>query len=205
MHKETISSEGAPRPAGIYSQGILSGKILFVSGQLPLDPATGRVVGSTVAEQTERVLKNVVAVVEEAGYGIEDITKMTFFLKTMEDLPAVEGVYGPLFSKSRPALSLVGGVELPEGALIQVEATAHRAERPLYQGKGEEPDYARGLNHDRKQEEHPDYARGLDKNGKKGVEPDYGRGLDENGEKTTHPDYARGLKDKNRHGEQHKK
>ena len=201
MDKEKILTSAAPAPTGIYSQGVLSGRVLFISGQLPFDPGTGHIVGQTAAEQTERALKNLSAVVEEAGFEMDDITKVTLFMKNLGDLPAVEGAYGPVFVKSCPALSVVGGVDLPEGALVQVEAIAHRAERPVYHGGGEGPDFARGLNHDRKVEEHPDYARGLDKGQKKGVEPDYGRGLDENGEKTVHPDYSRGLKDENRHGE----
>lgn len=200
--REKVVSTGAPVPTGIYSQGIMAGKMLFVSGQLALNPATGKTEGETVAEQTGRAMKNVQAIVEEAGFQMDDIARVTLFLKDLGDLPAVEGVYGPIFERACPARSIIGGVELAEGALIQVEAIAYREERPLYHGEGEAPDFARGLNHDKKQETRPDYARGLDQNGKKGVEPDYGRGLDENGEKTVHPDYARGLKDEEK--EEHK-
>lgn len=122
--KTAISSSGAPAAIGPYSQAIRAGDLLFCSGQIPLDPATGELVGGGIAEQTARVLENLAAVLAAAGLGPGDVVKTTVFLMSMADFPAMNEVYARFFADVPPARSTIGVAALPRGALVEIEAIA---------------------------------------------------------------------------------
>lgn len=119
-----VTSIGAPAPIGPYSQGVVAGGFLFCSGQIGLDPSTGSVVPGGVVPETERALLNVNAVLEEAGAGLDDVVKVTLFLRDMQDFQAVNQVYARRFGESKPARSAVGVASLPKGALVEIEVIA---------------------------------------------------------------------------------
>lgn len=104
--KKVISTQKAPAAIGPYSQGIVAGPFLYASGQIPIDPATGEIKGEDILEQTEQVMKNVGAILEEAGYRYEDVVKTTCFLADMGDFAAFNGVYEKYFT-GKPARSCV--------------------------------------------------------------------------------------------------
>ncbi|MDR3251156.1 MAG: RidA family protein [Tannerella sp.] len=122
--KNVIQTSLAPAAIGPYSQAIRKGDMLFVSGQLGIDPATGNFVGGGVTEQTARVFKNIRAIVEEAGYTMDDIVKTTVFLADMSDFAAVNEVYAVQFESSFPARSAVAVKTLPKNGLVEIEVTA---------------------------------------------------------------------------------
>jgi 2-iminobutanoate/2-iminopropanoate deaminase len=122
--KEIIISPQAPAAIGPYSQGIKNGPLLFVSGQLPIDPATGDLVQGDAAAQTERSLQNLKAVVEQAGGELKDVVKTTVFLASIADFAAMNGVYQRYFSSGYPARSAFQAAALPKGALVEIEAIA---------------------------------------------------------------------------------
>jgi 2-iminobutanoate/2-iminopropanoate deaminase len=122
--KIIISTESAPRAIGPYSQGIKTGNLIFISGQIPVDPKTNTIAGNSIKEQTEIVLKNVKAVAEAAGSSIEKIVKTTCFLKDINDFSAFNEVYSNYFKNNCPARSTVGGVLLPKDSLVEIEAIA---------------------------------------------------------------------------------
>jgi len=118
-----IETTAAPAAIGPYSQAYVSGGFLFTSGQIPLDPATGEVVGSTIEEQTERVIANIAAVLEAAGTNFDKVIKTTCFLSDMGDFAAFNGVYAKYFT-SKPARSCVAAKALPKGVLCEIELIA---------------------------------------------------------------------------------
>lgn len=123
--KEKIATANAPAAIGPYSQGIVCGDLVFTSGQLPLDPATGKFPSEDIAEQTRQSLSNVKAVLEAAGSGMDKIIKTTVFLKDMGDFAAMNAVYGSFFSEGcYPARSAVEVAALPMGARVEIEAVA---------------------------------------------------------------------------------
>lgn len=122
--KTAISSSGAPAAIGPYSQAMRVGDFLLCSGQIPLDPATGELVGGGIAEQTARVLDNLAAVLAAAGLGPGDVVKTTVFLVSMADFPAMNEVYARVFADAPPARSTIGVAALPKGALVEIEAIA---------------------------------------------------------------------------------
>ncbi len=122
--KKIISTANAPAAVGPYSQAIKAGPFLFCSGQLPMDPKTGEFVPGGVAEQAEQVLKNVQAVLEGAGYSLNDVVKATVFATSMGDFAAVNGVYAKFFEKEPPARSFVEVSALPRGARVEIEVIA---------------------------------------------------------------------------------
>jgi 2-iminobutanoate/2-iminopropanoate deaminase len=122
--RKTIQTGGAPAPIGPYSQAVRSGKELFCSGQIALDPKTGEVVEGDVAAQTARVLDNLGAVLREAGYDFADVVKTTIFLVDMNDFAAVNAVYAKVFGESKPARSTVAVAGLPRGVRVEIEAIA---------------------------------------------------------------------------------
>ena len=122
--KRIFSTDKAPAAVGPYSQAVAAGGLLFCSGQLPMDPATGQFVPGGVEEQAEQVLKNVKAVVEGAGYALSDVVKATVFAVDMGDFAAVNGVYARFFDKEPPARSFVEVSALPRGALVEIEVVA---------------------------------------------------------------------------------
>ncbi|WP_456421629.1 RidA family protein [Thermococcus sp.] len=126
MEKKVVYTEKAPRPIGPYSQAVLvgGGKLLFVSGQIPIDPATGDIVGETIEEQAERAIRNMLAIVEEAGGSAENIVKVTAFLSDIKDYPKFNEVYEKFFSESKPARAVVEVANLPKGVRVEIECIA---------------------------------------------------------------------------------
>lgn len=126
MANEPIVAAAAPAAVGPYVHAMRAGHTLFVSGQLGIDPASGALAGS-VTEQAKVALKNLVAVLEEAGMALSDVVKTTVFLKDMEDFAAINEVYASAFGDHKPARSCVAVAALPKGGLFEIEAIAHRA------------------------------------------------------------------------------
>ena len=121
---KTISTANAPAAIGTYAQGNIAGGLLFASGQIPLDPETGEIVGSTIEEQTAQVMKNVAAILEAAGTDFDHVVKTTCFLNDMNDFAAFNAEYAKSFGEVRPARSAVAVEKLPKGALVEVEVIA---------------------------------------------------------------------------------
>lgn len=121
---KTISTTSAPAAIGPYAQGNIAGGLLFASGQIPLDPETGEIVGSTIEEQTAQVMKNVAAILETAGTDFDHVVKTTCFLNDMNDFAAFNAEYAKSFGEVRPARSAVAVEKLPKGALVEVEVIA---------------------------------------------------------------------------------
>jgi len=125
--KSVVRTEHAPAPfrGAPYSQAIRSGDLVFVSGQLPLDPSTGRMVGGTIQEQTEQVFANLRAILEAAGSSLDRLVKTTVFLTSLSDFPGMNEVYRRHVGEIPPARSTVPVGAFPDGALIEIEAVAH--------------------------------------------------------------------------------
>ena len=121
--RKVIFTEKAPAAIGPYSQAVAFGNVLFASGQIPLDPATATIVGTTIEEQTEQVCKNIKAVLEAAGSSYEKVIKTTCFLKDMADFAEFNGVYAEYFV-SKPARSCVAVKALPKDVLVEIEVIA---------------------------------------------------------------------------------
>ena len=122
--KQVISTPQAPAAIGPYSQAICQGNMVFTSGQIPLDPGTGEVVGTTIEAQTERVMQNLKAVLEAAGAGMEQVVKTTCFLADLGDFAAFNAVYSRYFPSNAPARSCFQVAGLPKAARVEVEAIA---------------------------------------------------------------------------------
>ena len=123
MEINKVSTANAPAAIGPYSQAIKVGEFLFTSGQIPLDPASGNMVGENITEQTEQVMKNLGAVLSAAGTSYENAIKTTCFLADMNDFAAFNAVYAKYFTTC-PARSCVAVKTLPKGALVEVEVIA---------------------------------------------------------------------------------
>ena len=123
--RKVVATQKAPAAIGPYSQGIIAGPFLYASGQIPIDPATGGIKGEDILEQAEQVMKNVGAILEEAGYRYDDVVKTTCFLADMDDFAAFNGVYEKYFT-GKPARSCVAVKTLPKGVLCEIEATAEK-------------------------------------------------------------------------------
>ena len=128
MDRHSISTAGAPGAIGPYSQAIAAGRLLLCSGQVGLDPATGELVDGGVAEQAERALRNLGAVLDAAGLGFADVVKTTCFLVDMADFAAFNEVYARFMPDPPPARSTVAVAALPKGARVEIEAIAVRPE-----------------------------------------------------------------------------
>ena len=124
MMKKSIQISGAPSPIGPYSQAILVDKALYVSGQIPLDPFTGKLVLESIEASTEQVLKNITALLKEAGMTFEDIVKCSIFLKDMNDFAAMNGVYGSYFGSIPPARETIQVAKLPLDVNIEISCIA---------------------------------------------------------------------------------
>ena len=124
MPKKHVATNHAPRPIGPYSQGVIAGGLLFVSGQIPIDPATDQLVEGDIKVQTEQVLKNVLAVLKEAKMGPENVVKATVYLADLADFPEMNEVYGKYMGKEPPARSTIQAAGLPKGARIEIDVIA---------------------------------------------------------------------------------
>ena len=124
--KKVIFTENAPAPIGPYSQAIEHSGMLFISGQIPVDPAIGKVVNGGVSEQTEQVMKNLLAVVKEAGYGndLSSLVKCTILLSDMANFADMNAVYAKYFDKAPPARAAFAVRELPLSVMVEIEAVA---------------------------------------------------------------------------------
>lgn len=124
MEKEIVSTEKAPGAIGPYSQAIKAGGMVFCSGQIPIDPRTGAFVSDIVGEQTEQVLKNLSAVLDAAGTGLDNVVKTTVFLADMNDFAEMNEVYGRFFSENKPARATVQAAKLPRDAKVEIDCIA---------------------------------------------------------------------------------
>lgn len=122
--KEIIATETAPRAIGPYSQAVRAGDLVFASGQIPIDPATGEFVAGGIAEQTEQVLKNLTAVFAAAGVEMNQVVKTTVFLASMDDFAAMNEVYARFFNQNPPARATVQAARLPRDAKVEIDAIA---------------------------------------------------------------------------------
>ncbi|MBR4744655.1 MAG: RidA family protein [Oscillospiraceae bacterium] len=122
--KKELKTEKAPAAIGPYSQGIQANGFVFVSGQLPIDPATGAFAGEDISSQTHQALKNVRAVLAEAGAGLEDVVRVNVYLKDIGDFAAMNQVYAEYFSDPCPARAAVQVAAIPKDALLEIEVIA---------------------------------------------------------------------------------
>jgi len=122
--KEAVSSPDAPKAIGPYSQAVRAGQLLFVSGQVPLDPATGQIVAGDIQTQTRRVFDNLAAVLKAGGRSFADVVRTTVFLADMNDFTAMNDVYGTYFSAPYPARATVQVARLPKDARVEIDLIA---------------------------------------------------------------------------------
>jgi len=122
--RDVISTDQAPKAIGPYSQAIRAGGLIFTSGQVAIDPATQQVIAGYVAAQTERVMKNLTAILEASGSSLEKVVRCTVFLKNMGDFAAMNEVYGRYFTQAPPARSTVEVARLPKDVLVEIDVIA---------------------------------------------------------------------------------
>ncbi|HOU75098.1 RidA family protein [Tenuifilum sp.] len=126
MEKKIICTEKAPKAVGPYSQAVEANGFLFISGQIPIDPSTGKVVEGRIKEQTEQVLKNIGAILKEAGLDYKNVVKTTCLLSDMDNFAAMNEVYARYFTSEMPARAAYGVVRLPLGVMVEIECIAVR-------------------------------------------------------------------------------
>lgn len=124
--KEIISTAKAPQAIGPYSQATIAGNMIFISGQVPIDPSTGKLVEGDIIAQTERVMKNLGAILKEADCDFSNVVKTTCLLSDISNFKAMNVVYGKYFSDNPPARAAFAVKDLPLGALVEIEAVAVR-------------------------------------------------------------------------------
>jgi 2-iminobutanoate/2-iminopropanoate deaminase len=124
MPKKHVSSTQAPKPIGPYSQGVVAGGLLFVSGQIALDPATGEFVPGDIEAQTEQVLKNILAILKEVKMGPENVVRTTVYLADLADFPRMNEVYARYLGKEPPARSTIQAAALPRNARVEIDVIA---------------------------------------------------------------------------------
>ena len=124
--RQVIHTDSAPKAIGPYSQAIVTGNLVFTSGQIPLDPATQKMVEGDVRAQAERVMENLAAVLQAAGVGFADVVKATIFVADLGDFATVNEVYGKRFPSNPPARSTVQVAALPKGARVEIDLVAVR-------------------------------------------------------------------------------
>ncbi len=122
--KQIVATDHAPKAIGPYSQAVIHNGIAYLSGQIPLDPATGQMVEGDIAIQTERVLENLKAVLEACGSSLDQVLKTTVFLKDMGEFPKMNEVYARYFNENPPARATVEAARLPRDARVEIEAIA---------------------------------------------------------------------------------
>jgi 2-iminobutanoate/2-iminopropanoate deaminase len=122
--KDIVNSDRGPKPIGPYSQGVKINGLLYLSGQIPLDPKTNEMISGDIKAQTERVLENIKGILEAAGSNLHHVVKTTVFLKDMNEFPAMNEVYANYFTAAHPARSTVQVARLPKDALVEIEVIA---------------------------------------------------------------------------------
>jgi len=122
--KKIISTPDAPKAVGPYSQAVETNGMLFISGQIPIDPAIGKIVEGGIKEQTEQVMKNIGVILKTAGYTYEDVVKSTCLLNDMDNFAAMNEVYAKYYPENPPARAAYGVVRLPLGAMVEIETIA---------------------------------------------------------------------------------
>jgi 2-iminobutanoate/2-iminopropanoate deaminase len=125
--KKVIQTDNAPAPIGPYSQAVKAGNMLFVSGQVPIDPATNVVINSSIADETTLVMKNISAVLDEAGYSMSDVVKTSIFLSDMQLFAEVNQIYGSYFTSDFPARETVAVKGLPKNVNVEISVIAYKA------------------------------------------------------------------------------
>ena len=124
--KDIIHSDRGPKPIGPYSQAVKINGLLYLSGQIPLDPKTNEMISGDIKAQTERVLENIKGILESAGSNLHHVVKTTVFLKDMNEFPAMNEVYAKYFTSAHPARSTVQVARLPKDASVEIEVIADR-------------------------------------------------------------------------------
>ena len=124
MSTKTIHTAKAPAAIGPYSQGIIANGFLYTAGQIPIDPATGQTIDGDIVAQTERVMKNLEAILSEAGATWKDVLKTTVYLQDLSDFPRMNDVYGRAMGDSRPARSTVQVAALPRAVMVEIDLVA---------------------------------------------------------------------------------
>jgi 2-iminobutanoate/2-iminopropanoate deaminase len=124
--KKVVHTEHAPKAVGPYSQAIEANGTLYISGQIPIDPETGKIVEGGIKEQTNQVMKNIGAILNAAGYTYEDVVKSTCLLSDMDNFVPMNEVYAQYYSENPPARAAYGVVRLPLGVLVEIETSATR-------------------------------------------------------------------------------
>jgi 2-iminobutanoate/2-iminopropanoate deaminase len=122
--KDIVNTDRGPKPIGPYSQAVKINGLLYLSGQIPLDPKTNELIGGDIKQQTERVLENIKGILEAAGSNLHHVVKTTVFLKDMNEFPAMNEVYGRYFTAAPPARSTVQVARLPKDASVEIEVIA---------------------------------------------------------------------------------
>jgi 2-iminobutanoate/2-iminopropanoate deaminase len=122
--KTVINTDKAPKAIGPYSQAIKSGNTLYISGQIPIDPETGKIVEGGIKEQTEQVMKNIAAILEAADFTFDEVVKSTCLLSDISNFAAMNEVYGTYYKKNPPARAAFAVKDLPLGALVEIETIA---------------------------------------------------------------------------------
>jgi 2-iminobutanoate/2-iminopropanoate deaminase len=131
-----INAPNAPAAVGPYSQGIKAGPFIYLSGQIPLDPKTGQIVGTTIEQQTERVIQNIMAVLDVCNSGLYQVVKATVFLKDLNDFDGMNKVYAKYFEVNPPARSTIQVARLPKDSLVEIEVVAYSPHRSTAVGTG---------------------------------------------------------------------
>lgn len=126
MTRSTISTERAPAAIGTYSQAVRAGDTIYLSGQIPLEPATGELVEGGIAEHVRQVFENLRALAEEAGASLADVVKLNVYLTSMDSFPVVNEVMASFFDEPYPARAAVGVAELPKGVAVEMDAVIYR-------------------------------------------------------------------------------
>ena len=124
MEKQIINTSGAPAPIGPYNQAVRAGDFLFVSGQIPIDPATGELVETGIQDETERVMKNLAAILKEAGMNFSNVVKSSIFLTDMKQFAQVNEVYAKYFTENEPARETVQVAALPKFVNVEISVIA---------------------------------------------------------------------------------
>ncbi|MDQ3070620.1 MAG: RidA family protein [Acidobacteriota bacterium] len=122
--RQAVATDNAPKAIGPYSQGIRAGSLLFVSGQVPIDPATGEIIEGDIAAQTHRVMRNLVAILDAGGASMDHVVRCTVYLADMNDFAAMNEVYGSYFSSPAPARATIQAVRLPKDARVEIDVIA---------------------------------------------------------------------------------